>query len=46
MEYLIAATIIIWASVFAIMMPSSVDKELSNQDNIAAIHKVELSQTK
>lgn len=41
MGYILAATIIIWSSVYAIMMPSSVDKELSNKDNIAAIHKID-----
>lgn len=41
MQYIAAATIILWSSIYAIMMPSSIDKELSNKDNIAAIHKIE-----
>lgn len=41
MGYILAATIIIWSSVYAFVMPSSVDKELSNKDNIAAIHKID-----
>ena len=41
MEYITAASIILISSIYAFIMPDSIDKELTNKDNIAAIHAIE-----
>lgn len=41
MPYITVASIILLSSIYAFIMPESIDKELTNKDNIAAIHAID-----